>query len=375
VSKTDARGVVTGMSYDELNRVTQKSYSDGTAAVSYTYDSQAGGSPIPAVNPVGRLTSVTTATGGVTVSHYYSYCTCSSVDREATVIADGVTKTYVTSYTYNLAGAIMSITYPNGKVVTYARDSQGRETRVSSTVGYQSVDFVQQATYGGPPGELTGIAYPFNNGWVEWKAGYNAATGRISSLQTLGLNYSYNYVVPGMPSTETGHIYDIGDVYSPGNSRHFDYDRWYRLAGFWISGGRGDPYSYKVTWSYDPYGNMNSATRFYGPPGDPYAYSTTYNYPVTRPPVGRSTRRTGSRRRRGSRTSTTATRGGCASWRTGGRPTTSTRSRGACWWRTTGRRARRGTRSISTGSCSRRWIRRTWRGSTFGIIWGRRGAW
>ena len=40
--KTDARGVVTNYAYDALNRVTGVTYSDGTPAVTYAYDSSSG---------------------------------------------------------------------------------------------------------------------------------------------------------------------------------------------------------------------------------------------------------------------------------------------------------------------------------------------
>src|SRR6202011_2183494 len=36
--KTDASNITATMFYDAINRVTSKSYSDGTSAVSYTYD-------------------------------------------------------------------------------------------------------------------------------------------------------------------------------------------------------------------------------------------------------------------------------------------------------------------------------------------------
>ncbi len=77
-TKIDARGSTTTFTYDQLNRVTLMTYSDGTPSVSYFYDSQPAGSPIAIKNPVGRLTEVTTTTGGVTATSYYSYCVLSA---------------------------------------------------------------------------------------------------------------------------------------------------------------------------------------------------------------------------------------------------------------------------------------------------------
>ncbi len=81
------------------------------------------------------------------------------MDSEATVITDGATRTYITSCTYNYIGQITSMTYPNGKVVTYPRDNLGRDIKVSSTIGSQNIDYVSSAAYLGPRGEVTRVDY------------------------------------------------------------------------------------------------------------------------------------------------------------------------------------------------------------------------
>ncbi len=269
LTRTDARGIVTYYTYDALNRVTLKSYSNGTPSVSYWYDSAPPGSPISIANPVGRLTRITTTASGATVTNYYSYCNCSSVDREATVITDGTTRTYVTNYAYNYLGQTTSITYPNGKVVTYGRDDKGREVRVSSTIDGQSIKYVDSAEYLGPRGELTkvvyGISWPnWNN--VETTYTYSPTTLRLTRLKTLGLDLSYSYrgTRPGV-YWNSGRIYDITDNYEdPVNSYyHYEYDHWWRLTSYWESEGRYDnPPVLKYDWSYDRYGNMLSRTKY-----------------------------------------------------------------------------------------------------------------
>ena len=264
VSRTDARGITTTMTYDALNRITQKSYSDSTPAVSYYYDSAPPESPIGIQNPVGRLTKVTTTTSGVTVTNYYSYCSCSSPEREATVIADGTTRTYTTSYTYNYLGQLTAITYPNGKIVTYTRDDQGRETKVSSSVRGQSMDYVSAAEYLGPRGELTQIDYGIRYmAWipVQTTYTYSADTLKLVSLQTLGLTLDFNYV--RFPQWEyTSRIYDISNPYdySHQSDQHFEYDKRMRLTSFWISSERSDQNAKQINWTYDRYGNMLTRT-------------------------------------------------------------------------------------------------------------------
>ena len=197
------------------------------------------------------------------------------------MITDGTTKTYTTSYTYNYVGGLTSITYPNGKVVNTVRDTMGRETKVSSTVAGQNVDFVRSAAYLGPHGGLTEVQYGIK--YVYWPAtylkttiAYAPETLRVTYLETHGLKYSYNYIVPGTyPHQQTGHIYDIADGYNAAKSYHYDYDRWYRLKEFWVSNQRADPYSRKMTWTYDPYGNMTTLLDDFDPEHNPAQLTTS----------------------------------------------------------------------------------------------------
>jgi RHS repeat-associated protein len=283
VTRTDARNVTTTYAYDELNRVTSKTYSDGTPSVTYFYDSQPSGSPITIQNPVGRLTKVSTTASGVTASTYYSYCNCSSVSKESTVITDGTTKTYTTEYTYNYVGGITSIRYPNpdgsGKLVSYTRDEIGRETKVSSTIGGNSIDYIRSASYLGPHGGLTEMEHPIQSpGYFKTEITYSAKTLRMMSLKTFGLYMTYNYNVnEGPSSTQTGHIYGIVDNYNLSNSNHFEYDRWYRLKGYWVSNARTDPYSRKITWTYDQYGNVTSIFKDVDPLNCPTGCTTNFS--------------------------------------------------------------------------------------------------
>ena len=256
-TKTDARGITVTLIYDELNRVIEKKHGAVTVAA-HSYDSQPGGSPISIQNPIGRITKVTTTTGGVTATNYYSYCNCSAVGQEATVIQDGTTKTYTTSYAYNYVGGITSITYPNGRIVNYTRDSVGRETKVSSTLyGYPVMDYVRSASYLGPQGGLTQIEYGMQNGlgnYVRTNITYSAMTMRMTNLQTFGVNLNYFYQT-------TGHIYKIDDVYAAGQGYDFQYDRWYRLTSFTRRLADPETTDPNITYTYDNYGNILSTNR------------------------------------------------------------------------------------------------------------------
>jgi uncharacterized protein RhaS with RHS repeats len=157
------------------------------------------------------------------------------VDREATVITDGITKTYITSYSYNYIGGITSIIYPNGKHVTYTRDDVGRETRVYSSINGQSIDYVRSAAYLGPSGQLSEVLYGIRSvsswpyGWLTTLYSYSPQSLRLTYYQTHGLRQTFTYA--------SGQISDITDTYNPDGNEHFEYDNWHRLTAYWSAGG------------------------------------------------------------------------------------------------------------------------------------------
>jgi len=103
-SATDSRNYVKNYSYDALNRLTKITYSDGTPTVTYAYDT--------ATNGKGRLQSVS---NGNSTTQYTAYDPLGRVLQS--IQTTGGTP-YTFSYTYNLAGALKTETYPDGRVLT-----------------------------------------------------------------------------------------------------------------------------------------------------------------------------------------------------------------------------------------------------------------
>ena len=99
-TKTDARGITTTFHYDGLNRVYQKSYSDATPGVTYSYDT--------GTNGKGHLTQVVST---VSTTNYGPFDAMGRVTASSQVTD---TQTYTFSYGYNLAGGMTSETYPRG---------------------------------------------------------------------------------------------------------------------------------------------------------------------------------------------------------------------------------------------------------------------
>src|SRR6185503_2512444 len=109
-----AGGVVTSFTYDVLDRLVRKSYSDGTPQVDYTYD----------VSQVGCLYSFSNSVASTTFNAYAPDCVAIG-----SVQAIG-NQSYAFSYGYNLASALNWEMYPSGRSVSYHYDRAGRTDRV-----------------------------------------------------------------------------------------------------------------------------------------------------------------------------------------------------------------------------------------------------
>jgi RHS repeat-associated protein len=114
IHKTDARGVLTTYDYDALNRVVSRTYSDGTPNVTYGYDATT------VAYAKGRRTSVTSS---ISSYSYIEYDPVGQV-KSARQTTDAVD--YNMSYTYNLAGGMISQSYPSGRIVGTEFDNAGR---------------------------------------------------------------------------------------------------------------------------------------------------------------------------------------------------------------------------------------------------------
>jgi RHS repeat-associated protein len=144
-TKTDALGVVTTYTYDLINRITSKSYSDATPAVTFTYDSSM------VEFGKGRLTAVSNSVATQAIDKY---------DARGRVLTSaqaygGTSTRYETIYTYSLAGGLITQRYPSGRVVTQTFDKAARidsvssgSTQYSSALGYASHDAVRQRRLG-----------------------------------------------------------------------------------------------------------------------------------------------------------------------------------------------------------------------------------
>lgn len=159
--RTDARGVITNISYDALNRPTATSYqNDGgvTPAVVYLYDSQTVPNAPPGFDrgySIGRLVAMTY--GGGSTGDYFGY---DARGRGVLKIQRTGSFNYQISATYNVSGSVLTTTYPSGRFVNYTYDTAGRTSTFSGTLGDGT-----QRDYS------TGITYGSNGAWTREQFG------------------------------------------------------------------------------------------------------------------------------------------------------------------------------------------------------------
>lgn len=177
-TQTDARGVTSTYAYDALNRLTAIGYPTATLNVGYAYDQSNAVTGCAASSPLGRLTTMTDASGSTT----YCYDRRGNVTRKKQVTGG---TTLVTDYAYTVADRLASITYPSGAIVAYARDALGRVTAVTwkANAGAAATTVVSNASYY-PFGPLNVLIY--GNG------------------RTLSKLYDQDYAIDAVLSSATG---------------------------------------------------------------------------------------------------------------------------------------------------------------------------
>ncbi|KWS04797.1 RhsD protein [Lysobacter capsici AZ78] len=254
-TETDARNITRTYSYDALNRPTAVAYPTTSLNVGYEYDA------VPTVCAAGetfakgRLSLITDASGST------QYC----YDRFGRMVRKVQTtngKVFAVRYAYTLAGQLSSLTYPDGAVVTYQRDAQGRISQIDTkraVAGATTEVLLSQATY-----------HPFGP-----TAGWTYGNGRTFA-RPVDLDYRTTAVVdPSAGGLSVGFGFDavgnIDKLTPPGATNAlltFGYDALNRLTAL-----RDGPTNTAIeAYTYDATGNRQSITTASG--------SKTYIYPT-----------------------------------------------------------------------------------------------
>jgi RHS repeat-associated protein len=256
VSQTDARGVVTDFTYDALNRPLTRSYPATPAQdVAYGYDDTALGN-----RGIGRLTTVTDRSGSTELL-YDDY---GNLVQESRTI-DGVV--YTTDYAYDLAGNLLQITHPDGRLVTYGRDALGRVATiltqpdaaaapvvVASEIEYQPFGPVASLTFGN--GVV--LTYSYDQ---DYRLTAITAGDSTTDVQDLALAYD-----------DAHNITAITDLLDTARDQSFQYDGLHRLTQ--ASGLYGT-----IDYDYDAVGNRTERiiVDSLGTLTETYTYDTASN--------------------------------------------------------------------------------------------------
>ena len=221
----DARSCQLSMTYDPLNRLTNKSSSGagcGTQVnMANTYDQ--------GTNGIGRRTYMSDASGSTT----WAYDARGRMTNEVKNISG---TNYTTSWTYNLADLPITTTYPDNEVVTTTYNNR---MLVNSVAGASST-YVSSTAYDSA-GRMTSRA--LGNGLTQTHTynAWNVQGGRLHNLNVGSLqNINYTY-------DPAGNITQIQDL-TAAQTQSFAYDSLNRLTSANAAGGAVGTYDEAYTY-------------------------------------------------------------------------------------------------------------------------------
>ncbi|MGH8414039.1 MAG: RHS repeat-associated core domain-containing protein [Gammaproteobacteria bacterium] len=228
LTQTDARRITAQYTYDALDRLTGITYPVSSLNMAFTYDQGSNG--------IGHLTRITDATGTTS----YTYNARGDVTRKSDAVgaSGGHPHTFTVSYGYDTADNLTSLTYPDGTVIAYTRDSA--ERIISVYRGSSAI--VSSITYK-PFGPVTGLTY--GNGLTDTRTydqDYRLTSITVPNILSWALGYNADDDITGLTDNLVG-----------GNSQTLGYDNLNRLSTG--SGAYGSQ-----SYGYDANGNRNTET-------------------------------------------------------------------------------------------------------------------
>lgn len=249
--KIDARNIQTNFTYDALNRVLTRSYSDSTPAVSYFYDNLQ--------NAKGKLIKVSSA---VSTTEYTAFDILGRVTNHRQT-TDGTA--YTTEYKYNLSGALVEETYPSGRVVKNVLDNDGDlelvQSKKNQAAGF--FNYAKSFSY-----TAAGAVSSMQLGNGKWESTiFNSrlqptqiALGTVrNGTDKLKLDYDYGQANNnGNVLSQTVNVPATGNAAGFVAAQNYSYDSLNRLKS--ATETINSATSWKQTFTYDRYGNRNFDT-------------------------------------------------------------------------------------------------------------------
>jgi RHS repeat-associated protein len=259
--QTGGATVTTYFSYDELNRLKTRWFSDGSHSASFFYD-QSSIWGVNVQNPVGRLvatyavlgnyTTLNGSSGGGGVGSVFSYDPMGRVTQDVQfnqhVLPWLPFRTF--NYTYNLDGSLNTMQYPSGRLLTYSYNAARQTTSVADSSG---ITFAADAHY-----FASGALGYVVNGGVTLTENYNvrmqpneihAAVGTNPPL----LDLVYDYTLCNSNHADDGNVCRITNNKDVSRSEYFQYDALNRLTA-------ANSSNWSQTYGYDNWGNLLAKT-------------------------------------------------------------------------------------------------------------------
>jgi len=226
-TETTARGVVITNTYDALGRMTARS--GGGTGETFSYDEGSYGR--------GRLTGLTGPGGNVSYGH-----AADGQPASLTVAAQGQSATV--AWSYDAAGRLSGMSYPDGQGVEVQYDAYGRISGVYGNAGNGRLTLADNMLY--QPATQRRYAWRFGNGLPRF-TGLDA-DGRVTQL---GGGAVHGLALQYTPGLDT--IAALSDQVYGGQSSTFGYDAADRLAS--VSRAGADQ-----GFQFDGVGNRSSQT-------------------------------------------------------------------------------------------------------------------
>jgi RHS repeat-associated protein len=255
LAKTDARGVTISYTYDALNRLQteQAPAVSGSPLINnaFGYDNTASGA-----NGIGRLWFTTTSPGSrAGESEGYSYDGMGRMSSKSLYLPSAPSTPTSVFATYDLAGNVATLTYPDGRTVFNSLDGAGRLGSVhAGTPASPGDPYVYSIAYnadGSPNVETLG------NNVLQQTTNENPRL-QVQSMDAAkvgGSTYaSHTYCYSGCATGGTannGNIWGIADNLNSAKTQGFTYDSLNRLSGFYLGG------AFNRGFTIDPFGNMS----------------------------------------------------------------------------------------------------------------------
>lgn len=251
---TDARGVTATYHYDALNRLIGIAYPDPNLDVGYSYDVAPAACAADERFAKGRLGQVLHANG----STQYCHDRFGQVTRKVQTV-NGVASTL--RYAYSKSGRLTALTYPDGSVADYVRDTQGRISQIGLTRPGQARQIVVNNVTYAAFGPATGWAYG-NGRQLQRPLDLDYRPQAVHDPAAGGLSLGYGY-------DPFGSITELKNGAGSTVLAKYAYDTLGRLTQT-QDGATGTPIE---TYAYDATGNRTALTTSAG--------TASYTYPAT----------------------------------------------------------------------------------------------